>query len=93
MKEVNYHQNGFDTSYAKSHVYSLYATTGDASTKKEVNLAYQLPVSITTKVLSLNPTHGKVYSIQHYVIRFGSDLQQVDGFLRFPPPIKITATI
>ena len=25
-------------------------------------------VSITTKVVSSNPTHGKVYSIQHYVI-------------------------
>ena len=29
-------------------------------------------VSITTKVVSLNPTHGKVYSIQHYVIKFVS---------------------
>ena len=25
-------------------------------------------VPITTKVVSLNPVHGKVYSIQHYVI-------------------------
>jgi len=34
--------------------------------------------------------------IQLYVIQFVSDLQQVDGFLwvlRFPPPIKLTATI
>jgi hypothetical protein len=32
----------------------------------------QLPeqsVPITTKVVSLNPAHGKVYSIQHYVIK------------------------
>ena len=39
---------------------------------------------------------GKVYSIQHYVIKFVSDLQQVGDFLwvlRFPPPIKRTATI
>jgi hypothetical protein len=39
---------------------------------------------------------GEVYSIQHYVIKFVSDLQQVGGFLwvlRFPPPIKLTATI
>jgi hypothetical protein len=38
---------------------------------------------------------GEVYSIQHYVIKFVSDLQQVSGFLqalRFPPPIKLTAT-
>jgi hypothetical protein len=32
----------------------------------------------------------------HYVIKFVSDLRQVSGFLRvlrFPPPIKLTATI
>ena len=27
-----------------------------------------------TKVVSSNPTHGEVYSIQHYVIKFVSDL-------------------
>jgi len=31
-------------------------------------------VSITTEVESLNPPHGDVYSIQHYVIKFVSDL-------------------
>ena len=39
---------------------------------------------------------GEVYSIQHYVIKFVSDLRQVRGFLwvlRFPLPIKLTATI
>ena len=39
---------------------------------------------------------GEVHSIQHYVIKFVSDLQQVGGFLLviwFPPPIKLTATI
>jgi hypothetical protein len=41
--------------------------------------------------------HGTEYSmrytIQHYVIKFVSDLRQVGGFLlelRFPPPIKLT---
>jgi hypothetical protein len=37
-----------------------------------------------------------VYSLQHYVIKFVSDLRQVGGFLRihqFPPLIKLTATI
>jgi hypothetical protein len=29
-----------------------------------------------------NPFHGKVYSVN---IKFVSDLQQVGGFLRFPP--------
>ena len=46
--------------------------------------------------MSSNPANGKVYSIQHYVIKFVSDLRQFCGFLRvlwFPPPIKLTATI
>jgi hypothetical protein len=48
------------------------------------------------KFVSLNPVHGEMYSIQHYVIKLVSDLGQVCGFLRvlqFPPPIKLTATI
>ena len=46
--------------------------------------------------MSSNPIHGKVYSIQHYVIKFVSDLRQVGSFLwvlRFPPTIKLTTTI
>jgi hypothetical protein len=31
--------------------------------------------------------------VQHYVIKFVSDLQRDGGFLRFPPPIKLTAKI
>ena len=53
-------------------------------------------VPFITKVVSSNPVHGEVYSIQHYVIKFVSDLRQVGGFLRvlrFPPPIKLTTTI
>ena len=59
----------------------------------------QLPVQsvpITTKVVSLNPVHGKVYSIQHYVIMFVSNLRHVGGFLwvlPFLPSIKLNATI
>ena len=59
-------------------------------------LDLQLPVQsvpITIQVASLNPIHGKVYSIQHYVIKFVSDLQQVSVFLRFQPPIKLTSMI
>jgi len=51
-------------------------------------------VPITTKVVSLNSVHGEVHSIQHYVIKFVSDLRQVGGFLRvlrFPPPIELAA--
>jgi hypothetical protein len=32
---------------------------------------------ITTKVVSSNPAHGEVYSIQLYVIKFVSDMRQV----------------
>jgi len=66
-------------------------------------LSYQehtkLPVEsvpITTNVVSSNTARDEVYSIQHYVIKFISDLRQVGGFLRvlqFPPTIKLTATI
>ena len=31
---------------------------------------------------SSNPAHGEVYLIQHYVIKFVSDLRQVSGFLQ-----------
>ena len=61
-------------------------------------LELQLPVQtgpISTKVSS-NLVHGEVYSIQHYVIKLVSDFRQVCGLLwvrRFPPPIKLTATI
>jgi hypothetical protein len=34
----------------------------------------------TAKVVSLSPVHGEVYSIQHYVIKFVSDLSQVGVF-------------
>jgi hypothetical protein len=39
---------------------------------------------------------GKVFSIQHYMIKFVCDLRQISGFiqvLQFPPPIKLTAMI
>jgi len=48
------------------------------------------------ELVRTNPSHGEVYSIQLYVIKFVSDLWQVSGFLRvswFPPPIKLTSTI
>ena len=51
---------------------------------------------ITTKVVSLNPANGKVYSKQIYVIKFVRDLPQVGGFLQvllFPSSIKLTTMI
>jgi len=62
-------------------------------------LFLQLPMQsmpITTKVVSWNSVHIAVNSIQHYVIKIVSDLQQVGGFLQvlpFTPPIKLTAMI
>jgi hypothetical protein len=41
-------------------------------------LDLQLPfqsLSVTTKVVSSNPGHDKMYLIQHYVIKFVSDLR------------------
>ena len=38
-------------------------------------------MTITSKVVSSNPIHGEVYSIQHYVVNFVSDLRQVGSFL------------
>ena len=69
-----------------------------------LNLKSQIVVSLVvphlhvfiTKVVISNPDHSQVYSIQHYVIKFVSDLRQVGGFLRvrrFPPPLKFIATI
>jgi len=49
-------------------------------------------VPITTNVSS-NPGHFESYSIQHYVLKFVSDLRQISGFLWIPAPIKLTATI
>jgi hypothetical protein len=37
-------------------------------------------VPVTTIVVSLNPADGEVYSMQHYLIKFVSDLQQASGF-------------
>ena len=59
----------------------------------------QLPVQfvpITTKFVSSNPIHIKVYALQHYVMKFVSDLRQVGGclwVLHFSPLIKLSAMI
>jgi hypothetical protein len=55
-------------------------------------LDLQLPVQsvpITTKVVSSNPVHGEVYLIQHYVIKFVSDLLQARGV---SPGIPVSLT-
>ena len=47
-------------------------------------------VPITTTVVSSNPVHDDMYSIQHYVIKFVSDFRQISGFLPFPRPLQMT---
>jgi hypothetical protein len=52
-------------------------------------LDLQQLVPITTKVVSSNP----VYAIQHYVVKFVSDLRQVGGFvLILSTPVSSTNT-
>jgi len=51
----------------------------------------EFPIGDTVRVESRS---GR--GAQHYVIKFVLDLRQVGGFLRvlrFPPPMKLTATI
>jgi len=46
--------------------------------------------------VSSNSADGEVYSIQHYMIKFVSDLLQVFGFLLvplFPRPIKLLKVV
>jgi hypothetical protein len=55
-------------------------TRGGRRGRDRMGLDLQLPmqsVPITTNVVSSNIAHGEVYSIQHYVIKFVSDLRQV----------------
>jgi hypothetical protein len=52
------------------YIFTLVVVTGDI-----------LCVMCKMKQIQLD-THGEVYSIQHYVIKFVSDLQQVCGILR-----------
>ena len=54
-------------------------------------LYYYRFLPLTAKVVSSNPAHGEVYTIQRYVIKVVSDLRQVGSFLmilRFSPPIN-----
>ena len=53
-------------------------------------------VPSTTDIVSENPGHGEVYSIQHYVIKLVSYLPDVGWcllVLRFSPSIQLTTTI
>jgi hypothetical protein len=51
------------------------------------------PLKLSIRIPTRTGRGRAVYSIPHYVIKFVSDLRQVGGFLRFPPRIKLIATI
>jgi hypothetical protein len=72
-------------------MYEYYKATGDLNFIRDT-----LPVLETEYEFWESNVHGEVYSIQHYEIKFVSDLRQVRGFLRVfrvPPTIKLTAMI
>jgi hypothetical protein len=46
----------------------------------------------TTKVVKLNPAHGKVYLIQHYVIKYVSDLWQYSSHKHRNTPYLTSVT-
>ena len=65
-------------------LFVYYTCTTEGQYKNVGAVVIKLPmqsVHITSKVVSFNPADGEVYSIQHYVIEFVSDLQQVFCFL------------
>jgi hypothetical protein len=50
--------------------------------QQDIKLLHVQSVPITTKAVTSNPADGEGHSIQHYVIKFVSDLRQVGDFLR-----------
>ena len=51
----------------------------------QCSIVFLQSVPIITKVVSSNPAHGEVNSIQHYVLQFVSDLWQVGGLSEDTP--------
>ena len=88
---------GFQTSFCLSTILPFTHTGHRGRDRMVVRFTTICAISAYhTKVVSLNPIHGEVYSLQHYMIKFVSDLRQVGGFLWvlcFPSTIKLTATI
>jgi hypothetical protein len=64
-------------SFVTNPVIIIVVFLGTLEKKYLMKLVQSMP--ITTNIVRSNPTHGEVYSIQHYVIKFDSDLWKVGG--------------
>ena len=62
-------------------ILSSYKTKWDRRGRDRMVVGFTTSRAITAKVVSSNPTHGEMYSIQHYVIKFVSYVWQVSDFL------------
>ena len=89
--------NGVDCQFQQFFSYIVIVRRGShGHDRMNVGFTTICAISAHHIVVSLNPARGEVYSIQYYVIKLVSDLQQVGGFLRvlrFLPPIKLTAIL
>ena len=68
----------------RTHVQKLLTKSRSCLGRDRMEAGIITTYAITKVNVSLNPVHSKVYSIQHYVIKFVSDLRLVGGFLWAP---------
>jgi hypothetical protein len=59
-------------SFGRGFLFNWEATTDQPVTTTIASLVQSVP--ITTEAVSSNPVHGEVHSIQHYVMKFFSNL-------------------
>jgi hypothetical protein len=91
-KKIEVTNNKIDLN--QGNILSVYQNYTQSLSEMNNTVQYQLDtISKMEGPQVIYLTHGEVYSIQHYVMKFVSDLQQIGGFLWFLPPIKLTATL
>jgi hypothetical protein len=79
VEETGVPGGNHQSTYVHDHDGPNYNINVNSIITESMNARSYLPTRYT--VVRSNPAHGEVYSIQHYVIKFVSDLRQVDGFL------------
>jgi hypothetical protein len=67
------------TYYTTFYIFTVQGSSCSWSYSSVFTTTY-ISVPITSKVVSSNPAHGDVYSIQQYVIKFVSDLRRAYPF-------------